>query len=412
MPEQSSEGEIKRVRRTPAKRAAKKLDITAQEETPFTPSIDPAAPVPAGFWATQFSLGIRESDILIFLRQLILLVEAGTPLLKSLHTLAARSERPALRGLVSDMAQFVEMGNPLWQAFARHRRYFDTVFVNLVKASEASGTLLTVLKRLTEYRERRVRFARRVQSAMIYPIIVLVACAAVVLLVGKVVLPTLTTNVFDKLGAQVPAFTSGFISTVAFLTNSWVILLGFLLLAGLIALYYYWVRNPLNRLHMDHLKLRLPYVGPNIVRKNAVVEMTRSLGLLLRSGLSMMTCLELTRSAIRNRAVARVLQDVLDSVERGEGFERPLRAVPHIVPPVVTDMLVTGEETGQIDSIAEHIAEAYEEEVNVHVNTLAELVPPVIAVVMGGFVLVLVLAVFLPLISMINQLSAGAGMPM
>jgi len=238
MADQSSEGEVKRVRRAPAKRAAKKLDITPQEEPTFTPSIDPAAPLPVGFWATQFALGIREGDILIFLRQLILLVEAGTPLLKSLHTLASRSERPALRGMVSDMAHYVEMGNPLWQAFDRHRRYFDTVFVNLVKASEASGTLLTVLKRLTEYRERRVRFARRVQSALIYPIIVLVACAAVVLLVGKGVLPTLTSNVVDKLGAQVPAFTSGFIHAVDFITNSWVILLGFQMLAGLITLYF------------------------------------------------------------------------------------------------------------------------------------------------------------------------------
>jgi len=350
--------------------------------------------------------GIRAADITTFLRQLIMLLDAGTPILKSLRSLADRGERMALRSLIADIAQYVEMGNPLWQAFERHPRHFDTVFVNLIKASEASGTLTTVLSRTVKYRERREILRKRVRGAMFYPVILLFACFAAVLFICKVVLPEFQA-MFEKFNVELPGLTVYFMATARVIGNYWWV--GVLAVAALVALYKFWyVQNPLRRITADRLKLRLPILGV-IVRKNAIVEMTRTLALLLKSGLSMMATLELVRNAIHNRAVAQTLQSMRDSVERGAGLEQPLRQASDVIPPVVADMLVTGEESGRLDSIAEQIADTYEEEVNISLSTLGDALQPILTVFIGILVILVMLAVFVPLVNMVNQLSAGAG---
>jgi type IV pilus assembly protein PilC len=363
------------------------------------------APKTGGFFTLS---PVRRDEIIAFLRQLIMLQEAGTPLLRSLETLGQRGERSGIRALVTDIAQYVESGNALWQAFERHPRHFDTVFVNLVKASEASGTLVTVLRRQVEYWERRELLGKQLRRAMYYPVILVVTCALVLLLFAHYVIPEFE-NMFETIGAPVGTFTEGFISTVKMVGNPLFMLLCLAVVVGLFVLYRIWVSNRLVRLRMDRLKLRIPKIGPGILQKYAVVEMTRSLSLLLRSGLSMMVTLDLVRNAIHNQAVANVLQSVRDSVERGEGIEEPLRRVPGIVPPVVTDMLVTGEEAGQLDEIAEHVAETYEQEVQIALAGLGDMIQPILTVFIGGFVLLAALALFVPIISMIGQISA-AGM--
>jgi len=229
----------------------------------------------------------------------------------------------------------------------------------------------------------------------------------VIMIIGKYVLPEFA-KIFDQIGREgVPPFTKRFIATVDAITNFNNIIVTLIVLVVLFILYKWLTTKPLYRLKADKWKLKIPYVGPNILRKTAIVEMTQNLQLLLGSGLSMMVTLDLVRNAVHNRAVGNVMQDLRDSVERGEGIEQPLRDVPRIVPAVVTDMLVTGEESGQLDRIAGQVAETYEEEVNIHINTLAELMPPILALVMGAFVLLLALAVFVPLITMLDQLQVA-----
>lgn len=350
--------------------------------------------------------GIRSADVTVFLRQLIMLLDAGTPILKSLKSLSERGEKMAVRALVSDIAQYVEMGNPLWQAFERHPRYFDTVFVSLIKASEASGTLTTVLQRTVKYRERREILRKRVRGAMFYPVILLFACCAAVLFICWVVLPEFEA-MFSKFNVQLPTLTVYFMRVAHIIGAYWWI--GVLVVAGLVALYKLWyVQNPVRRLAADRMKLRMPIVGV-ILRKNAIVEMTRTLALLLKSGLSMMSTLDLVRNAIHNRAVAQSLQYMRDSVERGGGLEQPLRQSSDVIPPVVADMLVTGEESGRLDSIAEQIADTYEEEVNISLSTLGEALQPILTIFLGAVVVLVMLAVFIPLVNMINSLGAGAG---
>ncbi|MEA3365764.1 MAG: type II secretion system F family protein, partial [Candidatus Hydrogenedentes bacterium] len=245
---------------------------------------------------------VRRRDITVFLRQLVMLLEAGTPLLKSLKTLSRRLENRAIRNMVQDIAEQVENGNPLWQAFERHpHEYFDTVFVALVKASEASGTLVDTLRRQTEYYERREMLLRRVKTALVYPGVLVVMCAAVLFIMAKFVVPAFQEIFEGALEVEMPAFTNGLISVLQFMT-SWPMLIVILALVGLYVLYWLWKRSPVNRLLADRIKLRTPVLG-RIEQKLAVAQMTSSLAMLLRSGLSMMVTLDLTRNAVHNQAV-------------------------------------------------------------------------------------------------------------
>ncbi|HOE65335.1 MAG TPA: type II secretion system F family protein [Candidatus Hydrogenedentes bacterium] len=392
-------GRIKRVRRTSKKSA---VQTTAGAMNEAGQASFSALRSKGGLFSPS---GVRSRDITAFLRQLIMMLEAGTPLLKSLQTLAERGQTAGVRGLVGDICQFVESGNPLWQAFERHPRYFTPVFVNLIKASEASGTLVTVLRRLVDYREARDLLRKRVQAAMIYPVVLIVVCCAVITLITQVVVPQFE-DLFSKLGVQLPAFSRAFIGTAHFFGAWWWLMLA--AIVGIIVLYKLWVRNPLARLRADRLKLRLPVVGP-VLRNYAVAEFLRSFAMLLRSGLSMMVTLDLVRSSVHNHAMANTIQNVRDSVEQGQGMEAPLRDAPDVMPPIVTDMLVTGEESGSLDEIAERLADTHEQEVDIAIAAMGESLQPIITVIVGILVGLLALALFVPMVDMIEKLNTGAG---
>lgn len=346
---------------------------------------------------------VRTADVTVFLRQLIMMLDAGMPILRSLKTLSKRGERAAQRALVADIAGYVEQGNTLWQAFDRHPRYFDSVFVNLIKASEASGTLTTVLRRMVEYRERRELMIKRVRGAMIYPVMLVLACVGVLWLLTALVVPQFE-DMFAKANLKIPPYTQAFLDGSHYVAHyMWVPFAVVIVLA--IVYNFWWVRSPLRRLTSDRLKLKIPVVG-KILHKNAIVEMTRTMALLMRSGLSMMATLELTRAAIHNSAVADSIQGIRDSVEQGGGLEEPMRRAHKVIPPVVTDMFVTGEETGRVDAIAEQIAVIYEEEVNIAVNTIGELLQPIFTVVIGVAVMALFFCLFFPLVSMMEKMSS------
>ncbi len=356
--------------------------------------------------AASFMGSVRKSDVTNFLRQLIMLLKAGTPILRALQTLSKRGERARARALVADITQYVEAGNPLWQAFDRHSRYFDRVFVNLIRASEASGTLITVLERVVAYRTERELMHKRVRSAMVYPFILIVACTLVMLLITKFVIPEFK-SMFEKADIEVKGLTQALFDGSEWFSAYW--WWPFVILAVLVVLYKLFVaRSPVARLWVDTIKLRIPVTGP-IVKGNAIVELTRTLALLIRSGVPMMATLELTRSSVNNRRVAEALQGVRDSIERGGGMEAPLRKAAPAIPPVVTDMLVTGEESGKVDEVANQIADIYEQEVEIQTRSLGETLQPIFTVIVGLGILILFVALFQPLVALIEQLGqAGA----
>ena len=391
--------------RPATRRRVRKVVEIASEQESVAPGPAPVTRSLPGANTVLWERGIRGRDITAFLRQLILLLEAGTPILKSLQTLSRRGERPAVRQLVSDICAYVEAGNPLWQAFDRHPRYFDGIFVSLIKASEASGTLVPVLKRVTTYREERELLAKRVRGAMIYPAILVIACFGVLLLLTKFTIPQFEA-MFEQQQAKLPQFSQAFLGAAKWFSNWWwAVILVFIVFVLIYKAWY--VRNPLRRLTADYIKLRLPVVGP-ILHKNALVEFTHTMALLLKSGLSMMATLDLTRNAIHNSAVAQSLQGIRDSVERGGGLEEPMRASARVIPAVMTDMFVTGEESGRVDEVADQIARTYEEEVRIAVNNLGELLQPVMTLIIGAIVMALFVALFLPIIFLVSETGGGA----
>lgn len=381
--------------------------------------VKPAAKAPAGKDAKRSILGdfmgpaahavttgyVSERRVIDFLRQLIMLLRAGTPILRSLQTLSKRTSSASTRALISDITQYVEAGNPLWQAFDRHNKYFDRVFVNLIKASEASGTLVTVLGRVVTYRSEQAMMRKRVRGAMIYPFVLVVVCVLVMLLLTKFVIPEFK-DIFEKANIPTPPMTQGIFRVSEFVGTWW--WLPFPVILVLYIAYKLGVNNsPLMRYYADAIKIRIPIVG-SIVKKSALVELTRTLALLIRSGVPMMATLELTRSAITNRRIADCLQGVRDSIERGGGMEGPLRKSAPAIPHVMTDMIVTGEESGKVDEVCEQIADIYEEEVEIETRSLGEALQPIFTVIVGIGVMILFVSLFLPLITSLDQL-AGSG---
>lgn len=349
---------------------------------------------------------VRARDVTQFLRQLIMLLDAGTPLLRTLKTLAERASRASLRRMVQDIADYVESGNTFWQALSRHPRVFSDVEINLIKAAEAGGMLVTILEQLVIYRERRAILMKKVRGALMYPVVLLVACLAVALVIAKVVVPEFK-DLFERMDIEISGFSRTIIDSVTFFGNWWYLFVAAPIV--LVMLYAFWARStPGNRYRADWLVLRIPIIG-RILKKYATVQLTRTLSLLLKSGLPMLTCLDLTRRAVGNQAVGRILQEVRTNVESGGGIEEPFRRYPRLVDPVVTDMLVTGEESGQLDKIAEQIAVVYEEEVNIEVNTLGESFQPVLVVIIGAMVGTLFIALFMPMIQLLEQLNAAQG---
>ncbi len=388
-----------------ARRGAKKKTSTVvaeRQEDDVVLRAEEAAP--ASLWGALKRGTVRHADVTVFLRQLIMLLEAGTPILKSLKTLAQRGNNPALRAMIADIAQYVEAGNPLWQCFDRMPRYFDEVFVNLIKASEASGTLTTVLRRLVDYRENREMLRKRVRGAMAYPVVLVLVCIGVMLLITRFVVPEFQA-MFEQQNIALPATTEWFIWGSNLFGLWW--WTPIVVVVALWLVYRFWfIQNEVRRLSADRFKLKIPIIGP-ILHKNAIVEMTRTMALLLRSGLSMMATLNLTRKAIHNRAVAESLQGLRDSVEQGGGLEAPLRAASDVIPPVVADMFVTGEESGRVDAVAEQIANVYEEEVKIAVSSLGEILQPIFTIIIGIVVMSLFIALFYPIVSMIESITAA-----
>ena len=344
---------------------------------------------------------LRPRDITAFLRQLLMLVDTGTPLVKGLRTLSERTANARLRRLIGDVCSYVETGNPLWQGLERHPRHFPPVFVNLIKAGEASGTIPEVLGRLIEFRDRSESTRRKVKSALVYPAVVIVAAIGFMFVVCKLVVPTFTEMFSEIGGMEMPPLTRMVIGVSNVIGNYW--LLWIILAAVLFVLYKMFAASPGGRLAVDRIKLGIPGFG-KIITSATVAEFTRTFALLLRSGVSILVTLDLTKDAMQNKAFGHSLIAIRDSVERGEGLQAPLRA-NDLMPPIVTDMLVTGEESGSLDEISEKISEIYQEDLDIAVSTLSGLIEPVLAILLGIVVLILVLTLFLPYISMIDQIS-------
>lgn len=344
---------------------------------------------------------VPDEIITSFLRQLVMLLEAGVPLLRAITTLASRVSNKAFDAVLKDVADRIESGTTLWQSLSSHPKYFNYMFVSIVRAGEASGTLTEIITRLADYREKRALLRRQVRSALAYPFVIFTASLAVLILFLVLVLPEFE-SLFSSFDIELPVITKVALGVARGLVKFWWLWIA--IVAGIVALFVSYSRTPGGRLNIDRWKLKMPIFGKVLTQK-VVADFAHTFATLLNAGISILETLDLTKEAAGNAAFSEDLQHVRESIERGEGLEKPLRQ-SKVVPPIVTDMLATGEESGALDRVSLQMAEIFEKEVEASVATFKSLIEPIMILTLGLVVLFLTLSFFWPYISIINQVTS------
>lgn len=348
----------------------------------------------------------KVKEITQFTRQLSTLQDAGLPILRSLRILEQQQKPGMLRAILRNVADDIEGGSTLSEAMAAYPKAFDRLYCNMVAAGEAGGVLDVILQRLADFMEKAQRLKRKVIGAMIYPIVVITFAVLIVAGIMVAVVPKFE-EIFKDFGTSLPSVTRLLIDIskwfVSGVPPGWVVLLFSPVVVVLFAKLL--KQSKSGRYAVDMVKLKIPILG-NILVKTAVARFTRTLGTLLAAGVPILEAINITRETSGNEVYARALGSIHDEIREGESFANPLRA-QKICDPIVINMIDVGEETGDLDKMLIKIADNYDEEVEVLVDGLVSLLEPIMVVVLGGIVGFIVIALFLPLVSLINAVSGG-----
>jgi type IV pilus assembly protein PilC len=344
---------------------------------------------------------IKPKILMIFTRQLATLVDAGLPLLRGLNVLAKQERDRVLKNTINKLADGVQSGGTFSESLAQHPAIFNNLYVNMVKAGEVGGVLELVLNRLAEFQEKAAKIKSKVVAAMVYPIIVMVLATAIMGFMLVFIVPKFEQIFHDMLGDKpLPAVTTFIISMSRLVQNHWLVLIGGII--ALVAGYKFANRTAGGRSIFDRIKLRLPLFG-DVIRKTAISRFSRTLGTLVTSGVPILQALNITRETAGNTVIARAINQVHDSVKEGESIVQPLEA-SGAFPPMVISMIDVGEETGQLPEMLLKIAEVYDEEVDNSVAAMTAALEPIMIVFLALIVGTIVIALFMPLISIISGL--------
>lgn len=342
---------------------------------------------------------IGQSEVTAATRHLATLLNAGLPLMSALSILVDQTSRPAFRQLLSQVREEVREGKSLSAALAPHVREFSPLYLYMVQAAEAAGTLPGIMERLAAFREHQQAVRSKVKSALAYPLLMLLAGSAILFFLVVFVIPSIT-GIFQEMNQTLPAVTLLLIGISEVISHYWW-LLG---IGG--AATFFLLRNALQatpggRRLRDKIKLRLPLIGP-LVKKMAVARFSRTLGTLLQSGVPMLTALEIAQKVVNNSVLTEAIKYAAQEVTQGESLSRPL-ARGGIFPPMATEMLSLGEHSGNLEPMLFRIADAYEQEAENKIMLATALVEPLMILIMGLVVGFVVVAILLPLFEM-NQL--------
>jgi type IV pilus assembly protein PilC len=349
-----------------------------------------------------FGARVKTKQLMVFTRQLATLQDAGLPLLKGLRILLKQEKNPALRDAISGMGEAVEGGSTFSEALGQYPKIFDKLFVNMVKAGEAGGVLEVVLLRLAEFMEKAQRIKNKVRSAMIYPVVVLVAAVGILAFLLTFVIPKFAEIFRDLLeGQALPALTQFVIDVSDILVHK-----GFYVLIGIAAVWIamkLWRRTEMGAYLLDKAKLKAPLFGA-LFSKTAIARFTRTLGTLMSSGVPVLQALNIVRDTSGNEVVARAIQQVHDSVKEGDTMAMPLDA-SGVFPGMVVSMVDVGEETGALPEMLVKIADNYDDEVDTAVEALTSVIEPIMIIFLAVIIGTIVIAMFVPLISIISKMA-------
>jgi len=341
-------------------------------------------------WRALDSLSI--SDMMLFSRQMHSLSKAGVPLIRALRSLTESTRNPALAGALKDIAKRLESGSSLSQAMNQHKKIFSPLFINIVHVGETSGGLDLAFLQIAGYLEREKETQNRVKSALRYPAMVIVAISIAMVIINIYVIPSFK-SVFDRMGAELPWQTKLLMAISDFTISYWPYLLGVLLGAFLLAIKYINTRE--GRLQWDWLMLHIPGVG-SIVERSTMERFARSFAMTLSSGVPLIQGITIVGEAIGNSYIASKLEQMRIGIEKGDSISRMARAT-QMFPALVIQMIMVGEETGNISDMLLEVADFYEAEVDAELKNIASVIEPILIVIIGIMVLVLALGIFLPM---------------
>ena len=340
-------------------------------------------------------------DITIFSRQFATVINAGLPVVQSLSILQRQAEKQGLKDALKRVREDVETGQNLSDALAKHPRLFNKLYIYLVRAGEVSGNLDGILERIATYMEKQAALRGKIRTALTYPTVVLVIALAVTWFLLTGIVPQFA-QILDQLGGELPVITRALIAISDFLRFQWW-LLAIIIVAAVVGLVLF-RRTPNGRRVIDRLLLRTPVVG-TLVQKSAIASFSNTFGLLLRSGVNIIESIDITKGTAGNAIVEDILTETKEAVQRGEQISTTLTKYPRVFPPMVSSMVAIGEETGAVDSMLQKVADFYEREVDEAVESLTAALEPALIVFLGVIVGFIVAGMFLPMFSIIGQLS-------
>jgi len=345
---------------------------------------------------------ISNEELTLFTRQLATLLRSGVPLLRALDVMERQEKNAKLARIIHELAENVRSGNSFSDGLTQYPKYFDKLYVNMVRAGEAGGVLETVLDRLAGFMEKSLRLKKRVKSAMIYPSVVVFVAIVIVVLLMVVVVPKFE-QIFEEMlrGAALPAVTQIVVGSSRFIQENIWLVIG-LVFAAVITLKLL-AKTPAGKRAVDLFVYKLPKIGDLLAKAN-IARFTRTFGTLLSSGVPILDALVITREIVSNQYFADAIGRIHDQVRDGESVADPM-ANEKVFPSIVTSMVEVGEETGELDEMLTRVADNYDEDVDNAVNGITSIIEPVMIVFLAVVVGFIVIALFMPIIKIIETLS-------
>lgn len=350
----------------------------------------------------RFGKVIKQEDLSIFTRQLATLLEAGLPLLRALEVMIRQEQNLRFKAVLEQIADQVKSGNSFSDGLSQHPKIFDRLYVNMVKAGEAGGVLDTVLSRLAGFMEKALKTKKKVKSAMVYPIVVVGVAIAIVALLMTVVVPKFQTIFDDMLeGAALPGPTQVVISVSNFMQQNIFLSIG--ILVFVFFAFKFFLKTAFGAKIFNWCSINLPKVG-DLVRKVNIARITRTFGTLLSSGVPILQSITITKDITGNIFYENALTRIHDCVRDGEALAAPMERET-VFPNMVTSMVDVGEETGELAEMLNRIADNYDEDVDNAVAGITSIIEPVMIVFLALVVGFIVIALFLPIVEIIKQLT-------
>jgi type IV pilus assembly protein PilC len=375
--------------------------------------------------------GVKSKELTTFTRQLSILQDAGLPILRSLKILENQQKPGKLKNTLIDVCEDIESGSTLSEAMSKCPKVFDRLYVNMIKAGEAGGALEVILRRLAEFQEKAQSLKRKVKGAMVYPIVVILVAVGIVVFIMLKIVPAFT-KIFKDFDATLPPMTVLLIDMSNWIKDYWFVLP--LIPTAIVLMVKLITKFKPGRMGWHLFLLKFPIFG-QIIEKNIVARTTRTLGTLVASGVPILEALNITRETSGNAMFEQMFQRIYDSIREGESIAKPMReysktkfhfvaaffwfffipiigvliyvmrASQRVVDDLVVNMIDVGEETGELDQMLYKVADNYDEEVDVLTESLVSLLEPLLIVVLGVIVGFIVIALFLPLVTLIQKLS-------